>query len=405
MTDIYILKQKIINSFENKEYKKVIDFFDMYVTNKKFGVYDSLLDNYIISSIKLGLIDQALKSIEFMVDYFPYYYKPNVLVTNYMMCNELDKAEDILLGLEFTGDICFNLAKIYFLRRNYLAAKTLFFHYLRNSDDLKFINKAKKYLVYIDNYFKYGAFCECNYDDFKANGDKLLPGHVIYVKNIINRETSKNDFDEKIGRRQYMVYKIVSNKIYVFPVTTKTHGGGYVIFGQNYPNVGIDRKIKNSLYSLDESNVDKVTDYITPHDYKYIIGDIYKCTCYEKNEALIGENNVFMDDMLSKLNVSINDIIVLYDADTKKRSFNFVVSVNNDSYETISVNTIDYEDYYMISTDVIEVSRRRYILEVIQLDQKTINDICIQINSINALKTAKIIKKLKRCWQIFSILI
>ena len=392
--DFEFFSEQIMMNYRNGDYKAVVRDINKYLENK-YGMVDWLLDIYVDSLIKIRALDDALKCIHFMDNYFKGFYDENDMACKYMMCNKLDDAEKILVNSEFTIDKCFNLGKVYFLQRKYLKAKEQFLLYIKNSTDELYISKAKKYLFNIENYLKFGAFCECSYQAFKESGDKLLPGHVIYLKSNIDEQLNGNYSDVKKFNRPFMIYKIVDEKIYCFPVTTKVESRKcYILYAYKYPNIGVDRKLKDNLNVFCTDDVDKVVDYIRPNDYRNALIDLYKCFYLRKNEISSLESNVFMKDMLVAMNVCIGDVINFYDTNTKKKSFHFVIGMNENGYETILVDTNDYVNFIVLDDNITNISKNTYVFRAIKLDEIYRESIYGQLNKFLSVKN---VKKLKRC--------
>lgn len=382
-----VLIEEIRNYFNDNEYKKAMNAIDVYLNEKDLGVYDWILDTYIKCQIKLGLFNEAEKNLEIMIKLFPKFYSPLELATKYAECGKTDKLINCLLNNKFSSIDFFRLAKTCFYQNNHKEAEELFNVFLYRSDDEKSRETARQYLKKIAKYNSdKDVFVETSYAHFKSLGQSLTPGHVIYVDRLREKyeENVLNDDPLKL-KRPYMIWKIVDETIYAFPVASvkKSGNDNYLLYHQNYSCCNFDRKLKDRLVCLEKKDVKSIIDKLNPRDYKIIIENMYYSTCFCK-EPLKKEIKIFMETFARTIRAEQYDIMRLYDYNSQSAKFFFILDFDskNEIYKVIEVNKLDRESFELKNSEILEMKKGTPILNVYNSTPKQQKDLFEQLSNV-----------------------
>ena len=263
--------ERIKESYKQKEYSRTLEYLEQYLKIKKFGFYDELFDIYINCQINLGYFENAGKNVNLMNKVFSKFYSEYDLITKYIICGMMDKAKELISNNKLCILDYYYIAKTCFLWGYHEEAKELFNHFLTISNDPHRNKSVKDYLRKIKLYENNkNVFVETDYLNFKKNGNKLEPGHIIYTEKLLDiYKENISSTDPKKEKRPYMIWKIVNDKIYAFPVSSKIYKDSFnILRTKYYPNYTYDRKVKENLVCIEDKDVIKIIDKVNKKDYR-----------------------------------------------------------------------------------------------------------------------------------------
>lgn len=375
--------KKIEQDYYNRNYVESLNGIEVYLSEKNNGIYDLLLHIYINCQIQLGLFESAIKNLELLEKLYPGYYNDLKLASRYISCGRVDKLDEILARGKFTDGNYFHLAEDCFLKGQHIKAEELFMKCLFVSKD-EFLKKiVRDYLRKIRLYREdKSIFVETSYFSFKLAGKKLEPGHVIYVSGLSNEyKENTASTDPKKGRRPYMVWKVVDNKIYVFNMSTQVnYQKDIVLRKENYPNNNFDTVVRDELFCIDDGDVILVADKLNPQDYEETIRNIYVGYSVSEN---IPKSSVkfFMDTITSEIDVRKNDVIVIYDFILKDSRQYFVldIDVHKKKFKVIEVKKDENHQLKVVGTKTNNIDMNTPILKCIRLGDSKADKLMEQV--------------------------
>ena len=346
------LKEEIAHLYKNFEFDKAIVCIEKYINSENAGIYGSLIYMYTMCLIKTGRLEEASACLDITRRTWPYIYTDVQLVEMYIMCDRIDKSEEILRKSPVDASLYFFSARSYMLFEHISLAKYWYERCIRVTDNNFFVESSKKYLKEIDNYIYSYEFLPISYMKYKRDYGKLLPGHIFYQNSRIEESE-----DTKSQTRPYMAWKIVDDKVYCFPVCSRKekHEFNYILKKEVYPNYDFDRVINDHICCIDEKRIEKIIDKVKPYDYKRILYRLYTVFCHRNQK----DDQGFFFDILNNLDICIDDTICTCDAESKTKNYYIVTGVNEDSYsvnkliknedgtierinEELSINKMDY---------------------------------------------------------------
>lgn len=266
---------EIIYLTNNNQYYKAYEIMKELIDNG-YGVSFDFAIRYINCLIRLKKSDEAAN---IACSIFPYVKDAKYRLSLAYPLFYLNKY-DLLLDM-FSSGLKYNsekklLADIYFYSGDIEKASEIYNDIIQNDDNDVASKSAKEKLLFIRNNRKFDAFLPINYESFIKKGNVLEPGHVVYLKNEITDEDSMESLpDPKRNSRPYMIYSVDGERLILFPVSTRPKSEDYRLFGQNYPNIGVDRKIKSALVFSYTNNVEKIIDKIKDNDFRVVMDNIF----------------------------------------------------------------------------------------------------------------------------------
>jgi len=373
--------EKIRESYEQKNYNLTLEYLEQYLKIKTFGFYDELLDIYIKCQINLGYFESAGKNLNLMKKMFRNFYSKYDLITKYIICGNIDKAKILISSNKLVPLDYYYIAKTYFLWGYHNEAKKLFNHFLFFSNEPYRNESAKNYLRKIELYENNkNVFVETDYLNFKRKGHRLETGHIIYTEKLLDiYKENITSTDPKKEKRPYMIWKIVDNKIYAFPVSSKIYKNSFnILRTKNYPNYTYDRKVKENLVCIEEKDVIRIMDKVSKKDYDTIIKNIYIKLCHVQNKPKPSAQ-FFISEMVKDLKINRNDVIVVMDYNVKKTYFVIDIDQKKHKYKTIEVKINDDKSINVISPKLQTISMDAHILDNVKLEKKQINKLLKQV--------------------------
>ena len=371
--DNLVFIEKIKKSYEKKDYKTTLQYLDLYFNTKGFGIYDELLDIYINCQISLGMIENASKNLKLMKKIFPKFYTKSDLIIKYITCGKTNEAKKMLPKIHFALDYYY-IAKKYFLCGLYGEAEEIFAYFISISNDRFKVQSAKEYLRKIKQYqINPNVFHETDYLHFKLNGGKLEPGHIVYAEKLLDvyKENIGNT-DPKKENRPYMIWKIIDDKIYAFPVSSKINNQRTcVLYHQKYPNYTYNRKVKTNLVCIEEKDVERVMDKVMDEDYNQIINHLYHSISL-MHDIPKQSTKFFMDTMTKELRIKKHDVISINDFNSKSKKLYFIIDIDNKKkkYKVIEIKFKNKETIELVDGKLKNINISTPILYTINLDEQ-----------------------------------
>lgn len=368
MEQLGIIKE-IRAKYNSHKFEKVISLFNQYLNIPNAGIYDELLDIYTSSLIKLGYLEEAKKNVELMKSMFPYYYDNRGLALKYIACDMEEELKELLQRQKFEGKDYYVFGKNCFYNGQYYMANILFDMASRsetvsNKNLHDYIRRIK---IYESNPEVFKAL---SYYKFKSLGNQLEPGYAIRTSIVRDKYGCNKDNDDPMkSQRPYLIWKIIDNLIYAFPLASKIRGNyldGHILSSGKYLNYPYDRRLKDKLVCIKENDVEFVDDKIDEEDFKLAIESMYNICCYNQ---IIPRNQIrrFMTVMAQEIGVEPNDVITVND--NEEKTTYFVLDRNDDKkvYEVIRVEKDDCGDIYLTPDEAIEIAMTSRIVDVQRL--------------------------------------
>ena len=352
------IKDAIYEAFNKNDYKGCIKLIDNLVDNG-YGVDNYIIFYYIYSLTRIREYDKAYE----LTKWFEQYGKGKVneqLYHLYLYCHKPEEAERIVKKVPFNLVKKETLIRIYLMEGKIDKAKRLLDNILKyeESEGLHRL-KAK-----IDNYYKFDAFIEMDYEPFVKQDRKLKPGHIVFLK---KQPDSKLEIesDNKSANRPYMIWQCEGDKVYLFPVTTAEKQGFYKLYRQNYPNSVGDRTVKDRVCYTTKDNILSVCDKVHEDDLKPILKTIYNKMYLSRSKKTRELNDAFMKGYQKPINKY--DVIVLVDRNNLNKSYKFVCGCNKDgSYKVIDVD----KELNVKNLNIESFRDNRLIYDAIKLSQE-----------------------------------
>lgn len=360
--------------YKKKDYESYIKCFNKYIEEGYgFDILDIL--NYIYSLIKTNRENYAYLIIKNFIKYNELSDNSKITLSSYLyFCAKPIDAIEVLENIETD---CFN--KNYYLSLSYMLAgrinesKSIIDKMLSNYKSAEEINR--KLLNKINNYEKYGAFIETEYECFCNLGGKLEPGHIVYLEDSNKINNLSNCDYNYTNLRPYLIWKIKDGILYIYPVTTQNKQYRYKLSKSNYLNATYDRFVKMTLCKTDINNIKSVKDKLTVDDFNNIISFSVK-NMVNNFDLTLSMKQLFY----SLLNDNINsyEVIKVIDTNTRinKLIYYFVFEVNSEEYKCIKIddrlNIISDEIIYLNKNDIIIYEKK--VLDDFQ-KEKILNNI------------------------------
>ena len=361
------LVNKIKICYRDKQYQRTIELIEEYLDQDRVGVYPQLLDMYINSLMELGLFEYATRMLEAMNKLFPGYNQSYYTSSMYLKCNEVLKAEKVLLASEKNPDNSFNLGKVYLLEGKYDKARACFMETANKHEEEEFRNKAREQLIKISNYDRLGSYIMRDYRYFKNHGGKLREKDIIYVSKVDHQYNAHRiDSDKVVSHKPYLIWKISGSKIYAIP-TSLHPDADYAILAKRYPNIGLNRYANSYMVLIHEEDVCKIYDHLQDEDFAKIQISVYHAMCRGDEESL-KDNSIFMDAIMRSFDVKKGDVIRYFDYNNKKYDNYYVLDVTIDSYEVVKISS-KFEDYHVLGTKEV-IPRNQYVYDVVKIDKE-----------------------------------
>ncbi len=352
------------SNYQKRKYQVALDYIDQYIANN-YGIFDYLLDMKMNCLIKLGQYNEAISLLDFITKYYLERNTLNYLASKYMICGEIEKAQELFKQVSYDGDAAFNLGKVSSLKGEYDTAKKHFLYAAHNHNDSNFRDKARFELIRISNYERLGSYVQRDYNYYKKQGGKLRNGDVVYVSNV-SKEVNAQKFAEvyNFANKPYLIWKIVNNRVYAFPLTIE-YTPGYTFTAHNYPNISMNRYVQDYLVIIDENDVIRIADHIQDNDFKCMVINLYHLML--KNIEQYDGNIAFINSVSRSFVINQNDIISILN-DNKEIRYYLVLKVLDDSFEVIEIIK-NNNDVTTIGNSLL-ISKSKHLYNVQHLDDK-----------------------------------
>lgn len=374
----------LVKYYKNKDYESFIKCFDKYIED---GYGFDLLNicDYIYSLIKLHRENYAYYILKNLVKNNELSDNFKLILSSYLYCCTMPiDAINVLESIKTDS-----YRKDYYLANNYMLAgridesKTIIEKMLsKYSYRAEEINELLKE---INNYEKYGSFIETEYVCFCNLGGKLEPGYIIYLKdsNKIN-SLNTNEYNY-INSRPYLIWKIIGDELYLYPITRKDQVYRYELSKDKYLNTPYNRYVKVALCSTNINNVRSVKDRLTIDDFNNALSvsskAIINCT-----DLTFSQKKRFF--RLLNDNINNYEMIKVTDIDegVRRITYYFVLEVNDEEYKCVKIdnklNVISDEVIYLNKNDIMIYDKK-------VLDEETKEKILCEIQDFNQIKLTR----------------
>lgn len=362
------------NNFDKYNYEENLKKLETYLENKDNVLTEGFLLKYIFTLIEMGYFEKANYYIDLTNEKFPEFFQNKKLINLYIQCHNLDKAHEMIIKENFSDKDYFILAKQFFRVGYYEEAE----HYFNIIEDNTLMNKSIYYLNKIMNYKENNKHIRINYNHFKYNHN-LKPGHIVYVRKVDDWKYQAKD--KKSAVRPYLIWDIVDDQIYAFPVSTRIKINpktgqyyNYILYTQKYQNFSSDRAVKQNVVTFKEKNIEEVTELVDQDDFENILRRNYalSCTCTKTEQK---EVESFRKFYKRRMHISPNDIIITYSKEDRHKNDYFVLKVDNENqcYEVIELIKSD-NDYEILNPNPKKLKFKSNIMYNIKLtDQEIFN--------------------------------
>ena len=333
------IKYKLIKLYLNEKYDEWLELFNEYL-DKGYGVDFETIRSLIIILSKKGEFDKAAKILKGLEKSSSEYELDEEIAQLYFLCRKGKDALRIYNSYKGIIKKYGTLARIYLLNglideAYNISQKVL----LIEPDNDELLEVQYK----VENNRKYGSYIETEYSCFLEQGKKLEVGHIVFLKKspILCDNTI---CDIKAVKRPFLVARINDNELTLFPISTNCREQDYKLYSQNYLNSVGDRRLIDEIYTTTKDNVYSVEDKLTERDLYNIINHIYYKLHYRKDNSSIAS---FLKYVMGE--PCIGNIVELVDKDTKIHRFFYILSKNNNKYNTIE---IDYKELEPLSGNI-----------------------------------------------------
>ena len=336
MNNIYYLINQIKYCYADRDYVNALHLIDKYINNKNYGIYPFLLDMQMNCLIELGKFKEASEVLTDINRIFPTYNAKSYSVSKYIICNDIDKALNVLNNQEYDYDTAYNLGKVYALQGKYEEAKKHFLYAFQNHELINYREKAKRNINQILNHEQRGAYVPRDYKYFKNNGGTLREGDVIFADEVsIDVNEEKLAGDVSTFKKPYLIWKIVKDKIFTFPLSLQSNNL-YSLQASKYPNTGINRYVVPYVVVINEDKVNKIYDHLIKEDFDNIKRSVYR-RIISNGESDIKSNLCYINSVMRNFNINIGDILCYFDEE--KHLFNnyLVLSIYDNDYKVVKV--------------------------------------------------------------------
>ncbi len=225
----------------------------------------------------------------------------------------------------------------------------------------------------ISNNEKHGSFIETEYAYFVKRGNTLEPGHVVFLKNDPEILSGEHNIDPLIRNRNFIIWKVEENMLYLIPISAKPCRFGYVMKKEDYPNVGKDRWIKDYACATTIDNVISVTDKLNDRDLCNARYNLLKSFYFSNNK------NQYMIDYIRENTHEVDQfsIITIYDSDDAIYRNFFITKVEEFNYEGY---LLDPNLRYTVFPEPYRISKEKLILEIHHPKDDLVNHFINQID-------------------------
>jgi len=290
------LYNAIYKNYNNGNYNKAIYLFNEYLNIPNIGLDSELIKLYITCLLMVGSKTEARK----IIDRYKNFYDEAVLkikkALEYIKECDYQKALPILEKIQssypYYDSVYYHLCLVECRIGNIEKAKNYLEQLSKISRNPNFISNAKNTVDYYDS----GKVEYLQYSSFIGLELPLKPGHIIRLK----RGASLNLYREK----PFLIYKIVEDTVYAFPITFKIRPQHYIIKKVNVDNE--PGQIYPEMMKFSKYSVLKICYELKEEEFRISLIDLYyRYARFWNDKGANLEEDVFINDMqkvLKKVN-------------------------------------------------------------------------------------------------------
>ena len=375
--DKNIIREEMKVASKNSNYEKVVVLFSSYLRQNPKDDYE-ILSIYQEALMKLDKKEEELSILLKLSSAFKNSYYSKRLVNLYLDLGNAKKAINVFDNSDKLK--YYTLGKIYYLRGEYEESLNMFKTFLDTTTDINYVCNAKGYINRINKHLKDNTFLKMYYEKFKAKGNRLEPGYIIYSDKVGNKyNLHETNLDPHKQTRPYLVWKVNPEHVFVLPITTSISDDSYVLKKEDYINLKSNSTIFENFILLKDEDITTVVDHLTKEDYLNITRFIYEKILSLNKEDRKTEK-VFISNYMKRMKIKDNDIIMYRDNGKNIESYFFIISSDDYKYETIPVKKQD--NSFMISNrNKISINKKKPIYSVIKLSEEEKADLIYQLES------------------------
>lgn len=372
------LTKEIINANKNSNYTRVILLFDKYLKDNNTISYD-LLSIYQEALMKTGKKEEEINVLLKLKNTTRSQVYNIRLINLYLDLNKINEAIDVIDNddkLKY-----YLLGKIFFLRGEHSKSLKMFEEYLNNKiTDINYFYNTKDYINRINKHIKDNTFTEIYYDKFREQGNKLMPGYIIYSDKIGNKcNLTEANLDPHKKTRPYLIWKVNNEYIYVLPLSTSISKTNYVIKKNDYPNLKNDSTIFENFILLKDEDITSVVEHLSKEDYQNSMRFIYEKVLMLNKESRKTEK-LFISNYMKRVKIRDNDIIVYRDNGKNIDSYFFIISSIDYKYEVVQVEK-ENERFVIKDKNKQSLNKKKPVFNVIKLSDEEKNDLIKQLEN------------------------
>lgn len=290
---MFELYRNIANNYRCGNYEQVISLIDEYLKIPDVGLDVEIINFYVSSLLKLGSINEESQIIKEYNDLYDKGVSNIETIIKLIDMSSYDEAkiicEETIKKYPYLDAPYYYLGIIGIRTGEYQSSINYFNKLLKYSKNPHFLEKTKIMLEGINKYYEKGKLLKLEYDWFVKKGFTLQPGYIVKLK-----DECCDDY--YVRNRPLLIYKIVNNTIYAFPIRFRVRPRYYVIKNV-YEN---EIQIAPNLISFEKNAIATIERNVTDEQLNFALIDLYYryLRIYQDSNL---EKDVFVNDMQKRI--------------------------------------------------------------------------------------------------------
>ncbi len=204
-------------------------------------------------------------------------------------------------------------------------------------------------------------------EEYLAEGYKLEEGLTVFLKPDC-KFLYEEDNHIKFLSRPFVIWKIVDDCIYAFPIEDRTTHGHILHAGRYFKNQ--DESVYPSLVSFRIEDISSIDRKLEPLDYTSVIKDLYERYCVLGSIENIPKS-YFVTELEKNLQISVGDIITIYNSVDRVRRYYYIITVDETEglYKGVAITHRNGE-IYLKNTDIVEIPASAYIMGKLNVSEE-----------------------------------